>query len=84
MPRKGCGVIHSRCRRGNGGSGNRVGGKAYFLALARLESACVALRGTRIVGPKSRRFTRTEFLIPDKPNLIQASYPVLAQARDEP
>ena len=43
---------HEVCkgRRGSGGSGNRVSGQAYVLALARLESACIALSGTRIVG----------------------------------
>ena len=44
--------IRSRCRRGSGGSGNRISGQAYFLALARLDSACVALNGTMIFGPK--------------------------------
>jgi hypothetical protein len=47
-----CGPIRSRCRRGSGGSGNRVSGQAYFLSLARLASACVALSGTRIFGVK--------------------------------
>jgi hypothetical protein len=40
---KGCGPIRSQCRRGSGGSGNRVSGKAYVLALACLASACGAL-----------------------------------------
>lgn len=31
---------------------NSVRGQAYFLALARLDSVCVALSGTRIFGPK--------------------------------
>lgn len=42
-----CGLIRTWCHRGSGGSGNRVSGQAYFLALPRLESACVALSGTR-------------------------------------
>jgi hypothetical protein len=44
------GPIRSRYRRGNGGIGNRVSEQAYFLVLARLESACIALSGTRMVG----------------------------------
>ena len=48
-PRKACGLIRSRCRRGSGGSGNNVSEQTYFLALPRLESACVALIGTRMV-----------------------------------
>ena len=42
--------IDRPCRRGSGGRGNRVSGQAYLLAFARLESACVALSGTLIVG----------------------------------
>ncbi len=37
---------------GNGGRGESVSREAYFLALARLVSACVALSGSRIVGLK--------------------------------
>jgi hypothetical protein len=48
--RKVCGLIRILCRRGGGGRGTSVSGQAYFLALARLSSACVALSGTRIVG----------------------------------
>ena len=40
----------SPCRRVSGGKGNRVSGEAYSLALARLESACDALSGGRLVG----------------------------------
>ena len=44
-----CGLILGLCRRGSGGRGKNVSGQAYFLALARLAPACIALSGTRIV-----------------------------------
>ena len=50
--RKAVGLIPIRCRRGSGGSENRVSGQAYDLPLARLASACVTLSGTRILGVK--------------------------------
>jgi hypothetical protein len=46
------GLIRSRGRRGSGGSGKSGSGQAYLLALARLDSTCVALSGTLIVGVK--------------------------------
>lgn len=48
--KKGLWVARLRCRRGSGGSANRVSGQAYLLALPRLESTCFGLSGTRIVG----------------------------------
>ena len=50
--RKAFGLIPIRCRRGSGGSENRVSGQAYVLALASLGSACVTLSGTRILEVK--------------------------------
>jgi endonuclease YncB( thermonuclease family) len=43
-------------RRGSGGRGNRVSGQSYFLALARLSSACVGLSGTMMVAGKKNTF----------------------------
>ena len=78
---KACGPIRSRSRSGNGGR-NRVSGRAYFLALARLVSACVDLSGTELLGkikPAGPRSTGLQ--VCEGGRLLHPRYTTVTRAR---